>query len=214
MGGVQSPKSKVQSPKSKVQSPKSKVGEVAQVPDFWGWRSSAAADRRYRGSRYDGVGNAEVFGLAAWLRPRTGALRQNRCDKLLRTRQAWIMFGGLRNNLRKHRGKWGIAFSAVFLLAGLFVYEPATPDGVYYDPNMACEHGVWIFKNGTIREECAGETPPRKCGPYFKSKTEWVGSANRGNDPFSNHRCLASLGSPVPAERSDFLFAGFPVLGD
>ena len=93
------------------------------------------------------------------------------------------MFGGLRNNLRKHRGKWGIAFSAVFLPAGLFVYEPATPDGVYYDPNMACEHGVWIFKNGTILEECAGETPLRKCDPYFKSKTEWVGVGKPGERP-------------------------------
>jgi hypothetical protein len=71
---------------------------------------------------------------------------------------------------------------ALFLLALLFVvfYEPSSPDGVYYWPDLACSHGVWIFKNGKIYGQCIGENAPSKIGSYIKSGNKWI-SESRDN---------------------------------
>jgi hypothetical protein len=61
------------------------------------------------------------------------------------------------------------------LLVGfVLLYEPSTPDGIYYWPGLACGHGVWIFKDGTIYDQCIGESNPQKITTYIKSGNQWI----------------------------------------
>jgi hypothetical protein len=91
------------------------------------------------------------------------------------------MLGDLQNYLRRKRLGIGITFSVFLLLfAFLFFYEPSTPDGVYYDENIACGHGCWIFKNGKVFVECEDHSPDG-AGTYSKTENQWVWGNNATN---------------------------------
>jgi hypothetical protein len=76
---------------------------------------------------------------------------------------------------RKRRIIW-IAFSILLLLlAVLFFYEPSTPEGIYYDPNVASEYAYWIFgKDGKVFLQT--ERTYEYAGVITKVGNEWVGN--------------------------------------
>jgi hypothetical protein len=64
------------------------------------------------------------------------------------------------------------------VLVGVFPvwYYSLTPEGVYYDKNIACEYAYWIFKDGRIYLK----TPEtyKFISTYSKSEGRWVVSAS------------------------------------
>jgi len=99
------------------------------------------------------------------------------------------MFSNLQNNLRRRgRGIGSVASAVLLLILYLFFYEPSTPDGIYYDPYIACEHGCWIFKDGEISIQC-DKHPPKKAGTYHKIQNKWVS----GDDPTNSAVIKPSL---------------------
>src|ERR1700688_617212 len=82
------------------------------------------------------------------------------------------MVGGLKNHSR--RKKLGIISVAIVL--GVLVvafYQPSSPDGVYYDPYLACGHGCWKLKEGKIFTEC-DEEAYKFAGNFLKVNGEWI----------------------------------------
>jgi hypothetical protein len=91
------------------------------------------------------------------------------------------MFDGQKSFWRRNNSSIWIAFSVIIFLAlCVCFYEPSSPDGVYYDQYIACEHGCWIFKEGTIYIQC-DKDPPKKTGTYYKSGNQWVWGNNPTN---------------------------------
>jgi hypothetical protein len=91
-----------------------------------------------------------------------------------------IMFSGLKSFLRRRKQTIAIASSVIVLLVGfLYFYEPSSPEGIYYDPDLACGYGVWIFKDGKVFVQCDGETP-RESGLYVKSGNRWTSVEKNG----------------------------------
>jgi hypothetical protein len=91
------------------------------------------------------------------------------------------MFNRPNNFPRRKRRGILIASSVVALLTALlFIYEPSSPDGVYYDQYIACGHGCWIFKDGKISIQC-DEEPPKNSGAYYKSGNQWAWGNNPTN---------------------------------
>jgi hypothetical protein len=85
-----------------------------------------------------------------------------------------IVPGGLQNYLSRKRPAIAIVSLITFLLAGfLYRYEPSSPAGVYYDPDIACGHGCWIFKDGKVYIQC-DEEPPEYSYVYLKLNGQWV----------------------------------------
>jgi hypothetical protein len=85
------------------------------------------------------------------------------------------MFSGLKSFLRRRKQTIAIASSVIVLLVGfLYFYEPASPDGVYYERSPVSEHYHWIFKDGTLFIQPEEEMPPEIFGTYCKSGTQWV----------------------------------------
>jgi hypothetical protein len=84
-----------------------------------------------------------------------------------------IMSGQL-NRFWNEKPKWilGSFFGFALLLLFLFCFEPASPDGVYYDPYLACGHGLWTFKDGQVFIQCPGEPPSPLC-TYGKVGGQW-----------------------------------------
>ena len=78
--------------------------------------------------------------------------------------------------------KWvWVSFSMIVMLPlFVFLYEPPSPDGTYYDPYMACGHGRWIFNDGKVFAQGDNE-PPQYSGAYYKSGGRWVCGSNPTN---------------------------------
>jgi hypothetical protein len=74
-----------------------------------------------------------------------------------------------------------VLFLVILLFVFLTCYQPSTPDGVYYDPDLACGHGCWIFKDGQIYTECEDHVP-QAAGKYFKLGNQWVNNSNPTNE--------------------------------
>jgi hypothetical protein len=97
------------------------------------------------------------------------------------------MLAGLRNVLQKN-WFWFVFISVLSLSVLLFFYRPSSPDGVYFDENMACEHGCWIFEKGDVSAQCDKGTP-EKAGEYRKSGSQWFW----GNNPTNRVTIKASI---------------------
>jgi hypothetical protein len=81
--------------------------------------------------------------------------------------------------LWRRKRRWVLIASSVvaLLVAFLLFYEPASPDGIYFDPYIGCEHGVWILKNGKVYVQCVGQEAPHDEGVYVKSGNQWIGKS-------------------------------------
>jgi hypothetical protein len=92
------------------------------------------------------------------------------------------MLGGRKGFWRSKRRGILIASSVIVLLtAFLLFYEPSSPDGTYYWPELACGHGVCIFKDGKIYTQCPDEKVPEEVGAYIKSGNKWLSFPQNGN---------------------------------
>ena len=69
---------------------------------------------------------------------------------------------------------------ALLLVTFLFFYEPSSPEGIYFDKNIACRHGCWIFKGGNVSVQC-DEGSPQNAGLYHKSGNQWLWGNNPTN---------------------------------
>ena len=84
------------------------------------------------------------------------------------------MLGGLKNYFSRKKQAIAIVSLIILLLAGfLCFYKPASPDGVYYDPEIECGHGCLIFKEGKVYIQC-DEEPPEYSYVYLKLNGQWV----------------------------------------
>ena len=61
----------------------------------------------------------------------------------------------------------------------LLVYQPASPDGDYYDPDISCGHGCWVFKDGKVYIQCDEESSEYSY-VYLKLNGQWVLQDIRG----------------------------------
>ena len=73
------------------------------------------------------------------------------------------------------------ALSLVALMC--WCYEPASPDGVYYDDCIACGQGCWILKKHEVSIQCDGEKI-QMVSTYYQSGNRWF----MGNTP--TNQCL------------------------
>jgi hypothetical protein len=122
----------------------------------------------------------------ARLPDRKPAIRQRLRGKIMATRlgegdKLLTMLDGQKSFWRRNNSGIWIAFSVIIFLAlCVCFYEPASPDGIYYDQNIGGEHGCWIFKDGTIYITCDVH-PPEKTGVYYKNGNQWVSGTNPAN---------------------------------
>jgi hypothetical protein len=72
-----------------------------------------------------------------------------------------------------------LSFVILFIVFAVY-YQPSSPDGIYYDPDLACGHGCWIFKDGKIFVRCDDEVP-QASGIYSKSGKNWISANNPTN---------------------------------
>ena len=88
------------------------------------------------------------------------------------------MAGQQHSFLRGNRlGVWFALSVIVLLVVFPIFYQLSSPEGVYYDPNLACEYGVWIFKDGKVSIHGDNEKP-QEVGVYVKSSNQWIVGTN------------------------------------
>jgi hypothetical protein len=84
------------------------------------------------------------------------------------------MFHGLQKNIRKKRKVITIISLVIVLLIGfLYFYEPATPDGVYFDGKNARLPWFYILKEGKVSIKCNDEII-EEGGAYYKLANKWI----------------------------------------
>jgi len=89
------------------------------------------------------------------------------------------MLAGKKVFWRRKTARFLLAIFALSLVALMcWCYEPASPDGVYYDADIACGQGCWILKNHEVFIQCDGEKP-QLISTYYQAGNRWL----MGNNP-------------------------------
>jgi len=103
-----------------------------------------------------------------------------KADNTVKRARLELMSSQKNNRSRKWRSRI-ILILAVSILSVVLLhfYYASSPEGVYYDPDLACGYGVWIFKESKIFIQCDNESP-KETGIYIKSGNRWVAGKSGG----------------------------------